>query len=80
MRPDWREIAKRNEAELGEPREEADLKTVADMKRRFEEARPVPHQEQAVVKTFPTTSPSAGRSPRKKGKWRMVSKEVEDEN
>ncbi len=77
MRPDWRKIAAAREADRGKQRDEtADRETVADLTKRLEEAQPVSEAEVGaddhdyfVLQRFvPTT----------KGKWRMVSKEIEE--
>lgn len=54
MRPDWREVARRQEAELGKPRDEdASRDAVAEVRRRFEEARPVTDQETSLIGAGP---------------------------
>jgi hypothetical protein len=76
MRPDWREIAKKREAELGKPRDESsDATTLDDIKERLAKVEPVSD----------VAEPDGGadyfvisrRVPARKGKWRMVSEEIE---
>jgi hypothetical protein len=79
MRPDWRESAKGYEAELGKPRDEAaDRETVAELNRRLDAARPVSNQDAALIEDGPDYFLIQRWVPVKKGKWRMVSKEVEE--
>jgi hypothetical protein len=79
MRPDWREIAKGIEAELGQPRDkEADRKTVAELNRRIEAAQPVSDQGLRFEEEGPDYFLIRRWVPARKGKWRMVSKEVEE--
>ena len=79
MRPDWREIAKKREAELGGPRDEdSDRETVADLNRRLAEARPVSEEEASYSEGGPDYFVISRQVPAKKGKWRMVSREVEE--
>lgn len=80
MRPDWREIAKRRESDLGGLRDEdAGREAVAEVRRRFEQARPVPNQDAASLSgDGPDYFVIRRQVPVKKGKWRMVSKEVEE--
>lgn len=78
MRPDWREVAKRREAELGKPRDEmADGTTLDEIKRRLAEAKPVAEEvgePEGGADYFVTTR----RVPAQKGRWRMVSREIEE--
>lgn len=78
MRPDWREVAKWREAELGKPRDEtADGTTLNEIKRRLAEAEPVAEEvgePEGGADYFVTSR----RVPARKGKWRMVSKEIEE--
>jgi hypothetical protein len=79
MRPDWREIANGNEAELGKPRDEdADRETVAELNRRIDAARPLSGHDTGFVEEGPDYILIRRWVPTKKGKWRMVSKEVEE--
>jgi hypothetical protein len=79
MRPDWREIAKQKEAARNVPRdEEADRLTVEEMKARMEQARPVADQTVGLGGSGPDYVIIRRQVPVKKGKWRMVSKEVEE--
>jgi hypothetical protein len=76
MRSDWRELAKRQETRLGEPRDEdADRETVAELQRRLDEARTISDQEPALSGGDPDYFFLSRRVPAKKGKWRMVSVE-----
>jgi hypothetical protein len=79
MRPDWREIAREQEARRGQPRdEEAGQRTVADLRGRIEQARTVSDRLPGVDGAEPNYVIIRRLVPVKKGKWRMVSKEVED--
>lgn len=79
MRPDWREIAKGQEAARGKPRDEdADRETVAELNRRMDAARPVAGPAGTFIEEGPDYILISRRVPAKKGKWRMVSKEVEE--
>ena len=78
MRPEWREMAKEQESERGEPRdEEAGQKTVAEMRARLDSAEPLKDQI-AGLAGDPDYVIIRRQVPVKKGKWRMVSKEVEE--
>jgi len=79
MRPDWREVAKQKEAERGKPPdEEAGRLTVEEMKARIEQARSVPDPIAGLVGDNADYMIIRRLVPVKKGKWRMVSKEVEE--
>ena len=79
MRPDWREIEAGREAERGKPRdEEGDRKTLADMKTRVEFAKPVTEAEVPLSGDDADYVIISRQVPVQKGKWRMVSKEVEE--
>lgn len=79
MRPDWREIAAAREAERGKPRdEEADRETLADMRSRVESAEPVAEAETPLSGDDADYVIIRRQVPVRKGKWRMVSKEVEE--
>lgn len=79
MRPDWREIAEGEQAELGKPRDEAsDRETVAEIRGRLDQAQPVSEDEAHLGGDGPDYFVIRRQVPVKKGKWRMVSKEVED--
>lgn len=79
MRPDWREIAKHQESERGKPRDEAAGRlTVAEMKARIEQAQPVAGETAGLGDGGPDYIVIRRQVPVKKGKWRMVSKEVEE--
>jgi hypothetical protein len=76
-RPDWREIAKKREAELGKPREESsDSTTLDDIKERLAKAEPVSNvaEPEGGADYFVISR----RVPARKGKWRIVSEEIED--
>jgi hypothetical protein len=78
MRPHWREIEAAREAEPSQPRDEhADREMLADMRSRVESAEPVTEAEASLsgegqLRDHPPASARA------EGKWRMVSKEVEE--
>jgi hypothetical protein len=77
MRPDWREVATGKEAEVGKPRNEAqDHETVAEMRGRFDQAvlTHEAHFDSDAVDYIVIRR----QVPVRKGKWRMVSKGVED--
>jgi hypothetical protein len=79
MRADWREIAAEQEARRGKPRdEERERTTLADMKGRVESAQPVPDAEVPASGDEADYAIIARQVPVRKGKWRMVSQEVED--
>jgi hypothetical protein len=75
----WRDIAKANEAALAEPRDqEADRKTVAELNRKLEQAQPVLDEQASLGERGPDYMFIRRQMPATKGKWRMVSKEVEE--
>jgi hypothetical protein len=79
MRPDWREIEIRRETDRARPRDEAaDSNTLADMKRRVESAKPVTEAESPVSGDDADYVIIARQVPVQKGKWRMVSRQVEE--
>jgi hypothetical protein len=79
MRPDWRETAAEQEAKRGKPRDEdADRTTLAEMKRRTESAQPIPEAEVPASGDEADYAIIARQVPVRKGKWRMVSEEVEE--
>ena len=79
MRPDWREIARRQEAELGKRRdEEADCKTVAELRRRLDAAQLVDDEAASLGGDGPDYLVTSRKIHATKGKWRIVSKEVEE--
>jgi hypothetical protein len=79
MRPDWREIAQGIEAELGKPRDEdSDRETVAEVNRRVDAARPISDHDTGLADQGPDYLLIRRWVPAKKGKWRMVSREVEE--
>jgi hypothetical protein len=79
MRPDWREIAKEHEAGLDRPLDEdAGRETVADLNQRLGEARPLRDEEPSLREGGPDYFVIRRQVPARKGKWRMVSKEVEE--
>jgi len=82
MRPDWRQISTEREAERGTPRDEiADQETIDEWRGRIEAATPV-EPEEAELKLAGEEADYAivaQQVPIKKGKWRMVPREAEDE-
>ena len=79
MRPDWRETARKQEAKRGQPRDEAaDTKTVSEMKGRIERATPASSAMPGIGDPEPDYVIIRRLVPVKKGKWRMVSREVEE--
>lgn len=79
MRPDWREIAKGQETELGKPRAEgAGLDDVAEIRSRLDQARALSEDEAHQAADAPDYFVIRRQVPVQKGKWRMVSKEVEE--
>lgn len=78
MRGDWRESAQQKEAARGKPRDEvADRVTVAEMRARMDEAELVAEGAE-LGPDGPDYFVIRRQVPIKKGKWRMVSKEVEE--
>jgi hypothetical protein len=78
MRPGWRENAAEREAELGEPRDTAGgRQTAAEFRERIEQAQPLAAPPASGV-DGPDYVVIRRQVPVRKGKWRMVSKEVED--
>jgi hypothetical protein len=76
MRSDWREVAKNREAELGKPRDESsDAITLDDIKRRLAKAEPV--SDEGEPEGGADYFVVSRRVPARKGKWRMVSEEIE---
>jgi hypothetical protein len=77
MSPAWREAAREREAELGKPRDEAAEKmTLGEIKQRLAKAEPLAEEAgepEGGADYFVTSR----RVPARKGKWRMVSKEIE---
>lgn len=79
MRPDWREIAKRNEARIYEPRDEvAAARTLAELKERLGGAEQITGEQTDHSDRGPDYFVTGRRIPGRKGRWRMVSKEVQD--
>jgi hypothetical protein len=79
MRPDWRDVARSKEAELGEPRDEAqEHETLEEIKERLRQAQPVVGIEAQLSGDAPDYVAIRRQIPVKKGKWRMVSKETEE--
>jgi hypothetical protein len=79
MRPDWREIASEREATLEAPRNEAaERRTVDDLNAQIDEAVTVEDEGAALGADGPDYYLLKRWVPVKKGKWRMVSKEIED--
>jgi hypothetical protein len=78
MRPDWREIARRNEALVAEPRdEEADRGTVAELNRRLDAAEPVADKAAGLHANEADYMVISRKIAPTKGKWRIVPEEVE---
>jgi hypothetical protein len=74
MRPDWREIAKKQDAGLDEPRDDdADRETVAELTCRVRDAQPVTDQEASAHVDRPEYLVIRRRVPARKGKWQIVS-------
>jgi hypothetical protein len=79
MRKDWRDEAKRHEADLGKPRDaEADRATIEKLHAQMRQARPMTDQESRSAPPEMDYGMIRRQVPVKKGEWRMVSKEVED--
>lgn len=79
MRPDWREIAKRRESEVGKPRDEdVDRQTMAEISGRLDEAQSVSNQKASLGADGADYVVIRRQVPVRKGKWRMVSKDVEE--
>jgi hypothetical protein len=79
MRPDWRDIAAVRESERGKGRGEADdRKTLADMRTRVDSAEPVTEAEAPLSGDEADYVIIRRQVPVQKGKWRMVSWEVEE--
>jgi hypothetical protein len=79
MRPDWRQIAAEREATRGKPGDaEAEQTTVADVRGRVESSRPVPATEAPASGDEADYAIIRRQVPVQKGKWRMVSQDVEE--
>jgi hypothetical protein len=79
MHPDWREMARGKEAERGKPRDEArDRETVQAIRRRLDQAQPAEGDEARLDGDAADYLFVRRQVPITKGKWRMVSKEVEE--
>jgi hypothetical protein len=79
MRPDWRETAAEQEARRGKARDEdAEQTTLANMNVRVESAHPVDEAKIPASSDEADYAIIARQVPVRKGKWRMVSQEVED--
>lgn len=77
MRPDWREVASRNEASLGEPVDpEAGRATVAELNEQLASAQPAPEGADAM-EGGPDYVVIRRLVPTIKGRWRMVPPESE---
>lgn len=77
--PEWREAAKEHETRLGQPRDEPrDRETVAEMRSRIEAAQPAVGDEARLDGDAADYVIIRRQVPVQKGKWRMVSKEVEE--
>lgn len=78
MRSDWRETASEREAAVGTPRdEEADRRTVDELNAQIEEAEAVPDEAASLGAGGPDYFVLRHQVPATKGKWRMVSSDVE---
>ena len=78
MRRDWRDVARRREAELGKPRDEdAEQVSLGEIKQRMAEAESLP-QDAAEPEGGADYFITSRRVPAQKGKWRMVSEEIEE--
>jgi len=78
MRPDWRDLAANLEANLGAPRdEESDRRTVDELNAQIDEAELVTDQSAALGPGEPDYVLRRRLVPATKGKWRMVSADVE---
>jgi hypothetical protein len=80
MRKDWRDAAEQHEATLGKPRDpSADRATVDELNNQINRARPMTDEEEAQLARSELDYGMIRRQvPVKKGKWRMVSREVEE--
>jgi hypothetical protein len=79
MRPDWRTIAAEHERTPGNPRDrDADRTTLAEMNARVESAQRVPEAEEPASGDEADYAIIARQVPVRKGKWRMVSQDVEE--
>jgi hypothetical protein len=79
MHPDWRERAKAYEAERAKPRDEAaDRETVAELNRKLDDAQPVLDEQAGLGQDGPDYVVIRREIPATKGKWRMVSRAVEE--
>lgn len=79
MRPDWQEAASEHEAAVGTPRDhEADQRTVDELNARIEQAEAVPDETASLGEDGPDYVVLRRWIPATKGKWRLVSREVED--
>jgi hypothetical protein len=78
MRKDWREVAAMREADIDEPFDlNAGKATVDELNTRMAEAEPVPPGIADQVAADPDYFFLTRNVPAKKGKWRIVSEEVE---
>ena len=79
MRPDWREIAKAEEADVGKLADKkAGRQTIAEIEGRLKQANPIPDETVLLGDDSPDYTVIQRHVPATKGKWRMVSKEVEE--
>lgn len=79
MRADWREAAKASESRLGTvPDEETSHQTISEVEGRLEQAQPIPNEAVLLGDEAADYTVIQRRVPATKGKWRMVSKEVEE--
>jgi hypothetical protein len=79
MRPDWRELARGKEAAISEQRDEArERETVSELLGKLEAAQPLTGADAGRSSDEADYAVIRRQVPFTKGKWRMVSKEVED--
>jgi hypothetical protein len=78
MRPDWRDIAAKLDATLGAPRDkESERRTVDEFNAQIDEAELVDDESAAMGPGGPDYVLRRRQVPATKGKWRMVSAQVE---
>jgi hypothetical protein len=79
MRPDWRAVAKTREARLGEPRDAgADRGTLDELEERLGNSEQVAEGQGDSSGPGPDYFVTSRRIRAKKGKWRMVSQEIQE--
>jgi hypothetical protein len=78
-RSDWREISKDQEEKLGKPRDAVtDQETLSELTGQLSSAQPISDQEAGSQAADPDYIVITRMVPAKKGKWQMVSKDVEE--